>query len=180
MWIDETAGGKTYGRSFSGTPARMPGHPTHGSQQWTVLVAVDSSVGVVARVLYKGATTKERFLVFLTLAVFPAIADTGSRIITFDNLNCHLLPDVRSAILYEGHRLVLRPKHSPDFGGVEWVFSFVHKALVHFDKHVTNDNFEAILNNCLDYVTPELVAKYMACAHFYVPPHEFRPYMGQQ
>ena len=47
------------------------------------------------------------------------------RVLVMDNLSSHLTPQVRTLIEEHGHRLVLRPTSSPDFGGVEWVFSYV-------------------------------------------------------
>lgn len=180
MGIYETAASRTRGRSFVGVPARMSGRPRRSGQQWTLLVAVDARVGVIARMLYHRGTSKEIFEFFVRFFVFPKIALTGSRVFTYDNLAAHLAIGVKNAIFYEGHTLVLRPIHSPDFGGVEWVFAYVRKFLQHYDSLVTRDNLLSAINTCLDIVTPELVAKFMAAAHFYVPPYPFTPYLGQQ
>lgn len=167
------------GRSLRGQPARMQGRPPHG-KRWTALIAVDANKGVVARMLYEGGTTNDIFLFFIQFHLLPAINEGGCRVLTFDNLAAHLNPEVRIAINTEGHSMVLRPKHSPDFGGVEWVFSYVRAFLAHFESQITSANLYDAISYGLDLVTGDLVAAFMADAHFNVPHLPYKPYMGQQ
>jgi len=180
MGVYETAANRTRGRSFIGIPARQGGRPRHFGARWSIIVAVDAHKGVVASLIFRGGTTIDIFEFFMRYFVFPKIANTGSRVITYDNLSAHLAPTVRSAIHYEGHSLVLRPIHSPDFGGVEWVFSYLRQFLQHHDRFINQENLESAIQSALDIVTPTLVAKFMAAAHFFVPPYPFKPYNGEQ
>ena len=79
-----------------------------------------------------------------------------------------------------GHTLVLRPTHSPDFGGVEWVFHFVSNFLQKHHLQVNNDTLKTALNACFNLVTKDDIKGYMAAAHFFVRGYKFNPYIGQQ
>ena len=180
MGIYETAASRICGCSFVGIPARLGGRPRHHGEQWTILAAVDARVSVVARLVFHGGTSTDIFEFFLRYVFSPKIAETGPCVFTYDNLSAHLAPSVRDAIHYEGHSLVLRPIHSPDFGGVEWVFSYVNQFLKHNDRVINQANLESAIHSALDIVTPTLVAKFMAAAHFFVPGCPFKPYNGEQ
>ena len=78
----------------------------------------------------------------------------------------------------EGHHVVPRPIHSPDFSPVEFCFSYLHSFLEREGTNVCNDNFLWYLKRGLESITRYDIEGYMAHAHFAVPGHEFNPYRG--
>ena len=71
----------------------------------------------------------------MELNVLPKIADRP-RVIVMDHLSAHLTPELSDLIKRNGHNLVLRPIHSPDFGAIEWLFHQVHTFM---DKNELGD-----------------------------------------
>jgi transposase len=183
--IDETgrytsAATRKRGHWLKGFPARQDGRSKRGDKKITVIAAVDINVGVVKALQFVGGgTTGDKFLAFITLVLLPAIQGTGSRVILMDNLTSHNKPAI-DAIQAAGHKVVLRPVHSPEFGPVEWVFGYVDKFLAAHDSSIYNANFSNALAAAFDSVTPQHVKGYFSCAHFAVAGLPFVPYMGQQ
>ena len=126
--------------------------------------------------LYEKETTGDKFSIFVQHLLLPAIQGTGIRVITMDNLDGHS-PAVQF-IKAAGHYVVFRPIHSPDFGGVEWVFNFLDCFLHAHQSNVCNTNLREAMEAAFDCVTPQDVAGYMAKAHFCVEGHTFEPYMA--
>jgi len=183
VYLDESgffsaSASRVYGHSFAGTPARSEGRPPRDSSEITLLAAVDARVGVIQSMMYPHGTTNEKFYVFIVLLLLPSIRGTGPRIITMDNLSAHEHPLVVNAIRAEGHRVIFRQIHSPDFGPVEWVFQMVDLFLKHHDVFVTKDNFRQYIQTALTGLTPHYIAGFFADAHFPVPGFDFRPYLG--
>jgi transposase len=168
------------GHMIVGLPAWRYKNTTGKANVGTIVVAVDARQGVVAYGFFEGGTTSAVFYTFLKLGVFPKIALTGSRVLTCDNLNAHTSEEVKNAVWAEGHKLILRPKHSPDFGPVEWVFAYIRVFLEHHSRAITKENLPFAIRACFDLVTPQLVARFMADAHFFVPGLPFKPYTGMQ
>ena len=183
--IDETgrytsAASRKRGHWLRGFPARQDGRSKRGEKKITVIAAVDINVGVIKALQFVGGgTTGDKFHAYIALVLLPAIQGTGSRVILMDNLTSHNKLAI-DAILAAGHKVVLRPVHSPEFGPVEWVFGYVDKLLEAHDSSIYNANFSKALAAAFDSVTPQDVKGYFACAHFAVPGHHFIPYMGQQ
>ena len=70
-----------------------------GDVFYTVLIAVDARQGVVSSLFYGKGTTIDKFFLFTTLVLLPALEDTGKRVITFDNLSSHTAEEVPDCIL---------------------------------------------------------------------------------
>ena len=126
--------------------------------------------------LYEKETTGDKFSIFVQHLLLPAIQGTGIRVITMDNLDGHS-PAVQF-IKAAGHYVVFCPIHSPDFGGVEWVFNFLDCFLHAHQSNVCNTNLREAMEAAFDCVTPQDVAGHMAKAHFCVEGHTFEPYMA--
>ncbi len=169
---------RTFGHSFAGAPARTRGRAPRESANVTLLAAVDARVGVVQQLIYPGGTSTEKFYLFVMLLLLPSIRNTGPRVITMDNLSAHKHLEVLEAIRAEGHTVILRPIHSPDFGPVEWLFQMLNLVLKHHDPLVTSANFRAYLYTGMDLITPLHIASFFADAHFPVVGFEYRPYAG--
>jgi hypothetical protein len=141
-------------------------------------VAVDIDRGVIAHLNYKNGTSKEKFLIFLTLQLLPSLKGTGRRIFMFDNLSAHLTPEVIAAIYAEGHEIRRRPIHSPDFAPVESVFNFIDQFLHQHDTQVNDDNLHAYLDAALNAVRAADIKQFFAYSYFPVPGLPFTPYLG--
>ena len=125
--IDETgrytsAACRHRGHSLRGTPCRDSGPSKGIDSLLTAVIAVDSVKGVISRMLYEKETTGDKFASLVQHLLLPAIEGTGTRVITMDNLDGHS-PAVKF-VKAAGHYVVIHPIHSPDFGGVQWVFNF--------------------------------------------------------
>lgn len=167
------------GRSFVGTPARAQGRIARNEVAYTLLVAVDARVGIVNRLIFEGGCNGDIFFMFIVLFLFPSIRHTGPRIITVDNLGAHRNEELQAMAATEGHRIIFRPIHSPDFGPVEWVFHAATQYLEDHDHLINGNTLRPALNAFLDLVPADEIAAYFACAHFAVPGHEYDPYLGQ-
>lgn len=177
---DVEGGQRHSGHSLIGVPCSQAGHPPRSGSRLTFCVGVDARVGTISEVVYPKGTTNEKFLVWMKYNLLPKIAGTGRRIITLDNLSSHLTPELRQLVSSHGHILVTRPTHSPDFGGVEWVFSYVDYYLNFHQSTLTDTNIKAALISAFVTVTPLDIAGYMAKAHIVVPGFPYIPYCGQQ
>lgn len=167
------------GRSLFGLPARAMGRIQRGEVSYTMLIAVDCRVGILSRLIFEGACNGDIFFVFFTLFLLPALRFTGNRTIVMDNLGAHRDDELRVLAAAEGHQIIFRPIHSPDFGAVEWVFQAATAFLEEHDNRINGNTLRPALNTFLDLVSPEEIAAYFACARFPVPGHLFKPYMGQ-
>jgi transposase len=175
------------GRCLSDTQPKM-GHAPKGikctevgcgpraGHRLSFAIAVDTTSGVVSKVIYDKGTTTEKFYLWMKCNVLPALRGKR-RIIVMDNLSAHLTSELKELIKSCGHTLVLRPTHSPDFGGVEWVFHFVTEFLVRHRFMVNDNNMRAALNSCFDLVTKHDIEAYMSDAHFYVKNLIYKPYL---
>ena len=171
-WTSDAS--RTQGHSIIGLPCQAGGRSRRAEERWSYPIAVDARVGMVGA----NGTSSDKFYLFLTQIVLPALRGTGRRYITMDNLDGHK-GQVEHAIRTAGHVPIFRPTHSPDFGPVEWVFSFTDSFMRAHDTHINDSNLRAALEAAFSFVTPFDIASYFACAHFAVPGHTFKPYMGE-
>jgi hypothetical protein len=170
---------RTKGHGFVGMPIKVPAPKSRDGVQETILLAVDTMKGVVTDMIYRGGTSNAKFHAFVALQLIPMLATGPSRIVTMDNLDAHSFPATVKLLREAGHIVIYRPKNSPDFGPVEWVFHYINAFLADHQKLVTAANFDYALRRCLSTVTGEDIAGYQARAHFCVPGFEFIPYAGQ-
>ena len=167
------------GHSWKGVKCSEKGPAPRTGNRLSFAAAVDANVGCVCAAIYPKGTTNEKFYSWLELNVLPKIVGRR-RVLVMDNLNSHVTPQVRSLIERNGHRLVLRPTSSPDFGGVEWVFSYVDTFLKAHEGAVSDKTLHGALQAAFNTVTANDIAGYMAKAHINVASHAYEPYVGQQ
>jgi hypothetical protein len=149
-----------------------------GDTCYSVLIAVDPNVGLIKKCFYKDGTTSAKFLAFVSLILLPSIRGTGRRIIMFDNLSAHLTTTVADAISFEGHFILRRPIHSPDFGPVESCFHFTDNFLEKHSHLVNDGNLATYLEAGLNLLTPLDIRHFYAYSHFPVPGLPYLPYTG--
>ena len=171
---------RKFGDSIAGLVCAEKGRGKREGKRLTFAVAVDTRVGVISRIIYNAGTTNDKFYSWMKLNVLEMLRGTGRRIIVMDNLSSHLTPELQELIASYGHCLVLRPTHSPDFGGIEWVFHFVTNFLQHHRLEVNDSTIRTALISCFDLVTKNDIKGYMADAHFYVEGYTYKPYLNSQ
>jgi hypothetical protein len=164
------------GYAPSGCPAIMRGYGKRDGQKITVLLATDVNVGTVASWTFVGNTTNARFLTFLALFLFPAIAGQR-RCILFDNLSGHFGANIDALFAACGHAYVARPVHSPDFGFIEWSFNWIRMYLQSNAHHINMLYLQAWIDTACAAITPGLVQGFAVDAHYYVPGRNYRPYI---
>jgi hypothetical protein len=172
------AANRKKGHSAKGVPARKSGRSRRTGKHITVLAACDARVGIVSHMEYSKGTTKGKFYFFI-VNLITSLYNTGRRIITMDNLSSHF-GDAVSLLENAGHIVIFRPKSSPDFGPIEWVFNYLDRFLQFHSDYIDSSNFEKAIEAALDLINSENIVSFMANAHFAVPNHTFDPYMGQQ
>lgn len=95
----------------------------------SLIVAVDINIGVLA---YWAAPMKsidrDAFMLFVVVCLLPAIRGQN-RVLMMDNLSAHYSPELDALFAAEGHRLLYRPVHSPDFGPIEYCFGWLRQTL---------------------------------------------------
>jgi len=175
-----SAAARRFGHSFLGTPAQAPGRARRADTQVSLLLAVDARKGAVSHLMYSKGTTTDKFVVWFTLFLLPAIRGTGKRVITMDNLSGHNAHVIHHTAGLEGHLVIFRPIHSPDFGPVEWCFNYIDKFLQSHDNQITDVLLRPALRAAVSTITANDIKGYMAHAHFAVQGHLFRPYSGEQ
>lgn len=93
------------------------------------MMAVDITVGTVASALLPILSFDTcTVYVFFACVLLPSIRGQH-RIIMCDNLGAHIDRRLDDLVRSEGHLLLFRPRHSPDFGPVESSFSWIRQFL---------------------------------------------------
>ena len=171
---------RLYGHSIMGLPIRLAGESHRSDLRLNFVIAADSRVGIIKHLFYKTGTTIDIFLFFMKYILLPAIHGTGKRIITMDNLNSHLTEEIKQLIRDEGHILILRPIHSPDFAFIEDCFHYLSIFMLAHNLNVIKNNFKEGIKAAFNCITPEHIRSWQAKCHFYVQGFEYKPYMGEQ
>jgi hypothetical protein len=129
--------------------------------------------------IFEGACTADIYFLFVVVILLPALRYSGPRVIMMDNLGAHGDQELKNIARLQGHTIIFRPIHSPDFGPVEWVFQAANMHLQEHHHLINGNTLRPALNAFLDLVTNNEIASYFACAHHAVPGHAFSPYLGQ-
>lgn len=100
-----------------------------GGVKTSLLVACDINVGVVAYwAAPMVAIDADAFYLWCTLCLLPKIRGQN-RVIMMDNLRAHSNSDIDELFRAEGHVLLYRPVHSPEFGPIEYCFSWLRTTM---------------------------------------------------
>ena len=92
----------------------------------------------------------------------PALVCTGSRVVLTDNLAANESKGVVKVLRGAGHRFMLRPIHSPDFGPLEWVFGHLDKCPRLCAGPIVSSAAEIVCTSVNDSVSECLALKYMS------------------
>jgi transposase len=129
VFIDETAVTtkmvRLRGRCRRGE--RLLGSVPHGHWKTVTLVAGLRSDGMVAPFVIDGPMNGPTFIAYVEQCLAPALSRRD--IVIMDNLACHKVAGVKSAIEAVGATALYLPPYSPDLNPIEQVFSKI-KALL--------------------------------------------------
>jgi hypothetical protein len=144
------------------------------------VLATDTRVGVICYMLYKGTMGADLFFLFVYLLLIPSLRAISAtpRVVMCDNLRAHLQRSVAEALKSEGHTILYRPVHSPDFSWCEMCFEHIARHLQCNEGFLTPETFGEWVTRAIDTLSPSYVRAYAAGSHYFVPELKYRPYLG--
>ena len=129
VFVDETAVQtkltRRYGRSRRGT--RLVAAVPHGHWKTTTVVAALRADCLTAPLVLDGPLDGPAFVAYVEQILAPTLHPGDS--VVLDNLACHKVAGVRSAIEAVGARVLYLPPYSPDFNPIEQVFAHLKARL---------------------------------------------------
>src|SRR5271155_3130837 len=111
---------------------------------WTVttMIAAMNLTGVVASLIFEGATDAEAFATYIEQVLGPKLR--SGDIVVMDNLSSHKTERVRAAIEARGASVLLLPPYSPDLNPIEKVWSKMKTYLRRAAKRTVASLWDAI------------------------------------
>ena len=152
---------RRYGRAPRGERCRIA--VPHGHYKTTTITAALRTTGLMATVLFDGATTGERFRDYITTVLAPVLKPGD--IVILDNLGAHKVAGVREAAAAAGARVLYLPPYSPDFNPIEQAFAKL-KALLRSAAARTVTDLHAAIQNALTRFTPQECRNFIAAAGY--------------
>lgn len=110
---------RRYGRSPRGT--RLVAPVPHGHWKTTTVVAALRADGLTAPLVLDGPLDGPAFVAYVEQFLAPTLHPGDA--VVLDNLACHKVAGVRTAIEAVGARVLYLPPYSPDFNPIEQVFA---------------------------------------------------------
>ena len=147
---------------------RAVGDVPHGPWSVTTMVAAIGVSGVVASLIYAGATDAEAFATFAEDVLGPQLR--SGDVVILDNLSAHKAERVRQALEARGARLVFLPPYSPDLNPIEKAWSKV-KAWLHKRAVRTALALQYAIGEALDRITAADCRGYFDSCGIPVPLH---------
>jgi len=125
VFLDEvgahTALTRLYGRAPRG--ARLVDAVPQGTWATTTLISAIRRGGVVAALLFPGATDEAAFRHYVDQVLIPALRPGD--IVVLDNLSAHRRPGVARALRRAGAAVWFLPPYSPDYNPIEKIWAKV-------------------------------------------------------
>lgn len=154
VFLDETGAHtaltRLYGRGQRGQ--RVRGSVPEGHWRTTTLVSAIRQEGVVAALVYEGATDEAAFLTFVRQVLVPALRPRD--IVVLDNLAAHKVKAVARVLRRAGMGVWYLPPYSPDLNPIEKIWSKVKAHLRRAAARTTETLWEAI-TQALEAITPQ-------------------------
>jgi transposase len=152
---------RRYGRAPRGERCRIA--VPHGHDKTTTITAALRTTGLMATVLFDGATTGERFRDYITTVLAPVLKPGD--IVILDNLGAHKVAGVREAVAAAGARVLYLPPYSPDFNPIEQAFAKL-KALLRSAAARTVTDLHDAIRRAFARFTPQGCRNYIAAAGY--------------
>jgi transposase len=144
VFLDEmgahTALARLYGRAPRGE--RLVGRVPQAHWEMTTLVSAVRRGGVVASLVFPGATDEAAFRTYLERVLVPALRPGD--LVVLDNLAAHRVGAVARAIRKAGAGVWYLPPYSPDFNPIEKVWAKVKALLRKVAARTTEALWDAI------------------------------------
>jgi transposase len=144
VFLDETGAHtaltRLYGRGPRGQ--RVRGKVPQGQWHTTTLISAIRQEGVVASLVFEGATDEAAFLTFVRQALVPCLRPGD--IVVLDNLAAHKVGAVARAIRKVGAGVWYLPPYSPDFNPIEKIWAKVKAYLRKVAARTTQALWEAV------------------------------------
>lgn len=181
--MDETVvrlGGlrRTMARTVRGSRAICRDVTDFVGVSYSVILATDINVGVVAYMIIPATINRERYLHFLQEALFPRLGNVR-RYLLMDNASSHHGQAVLDACEALGHVVLYRPAYSPHLAWIEQQNSLLKGALRRCYASLTHENIAREIERAiLESITPEKVRAAAAHCHYRVPGYPYHPWPG--
>jgi transposase len=129
IYLDEsgatTAMTRSRGRAEPGERVVDDVPQSHWSM--TTMIAAMDLTGIVASLIFQGATDAEAFATYVEQVLAPKLQ--SGDVVVMDNLSSHKTERVKRAIEERGANVMLLPPYSPDLNPIEKVWSKVKTVL---------------------------------------------------
>jgi transposase len=176
VFIDEVGfNNRTFVRRYGWSPSNMRAtarQPFIRGQNYSVIVAMNNSIGIVAYMIIKGSVNKELFRKFLQERLGPCIQPGGANsIVIIDNAKIHHDPSFDSILQSFGGRFHYLPPYSPDFNPIEKLFAVI-KTRAKRDYEFPKDDpamIVATITVLLQSVTAEVCRNIIRSSPYYQP-----------
>lgn len=181
--IDETVvriGGlrRTRARTLRGTRAVCPDVNDYAGVAYSIILATDINVGVVAYQILPATVNRDTFLLFLYFLLFPKLGPSP-RFLLMDNASSHHGAPIEETCAERGHVVLYRPAYSPHLAWIEHQNSVLKSALRRRYAALTHENVVGEIERAIrECITPEMVRASAAHCHYNVPGYPYRPFHG--
>lgn len=150
---------RTHGRAPEGK--RVYDSVPNGHWNVTTMVGAISLTGVVAGLMFDGATNTESFATFIEKILAKNLKPGD--VVVMDNLSSHKSDRVRQIIEAKGARLLFLPPYSPDFNPIEKMWSKVKKLLRDAGERTKNGLWNAICSAWKQITVSDCKGYFQSC-----------------
>jgi transposase len=144
VFLDESGASTTMTRRHGRAPQgeRVVDKVPQGHWHITTMIGAIGLTGVVAGLIFEGATDTEAFATFVEQLLVPKLKH--GQLVVMDNLSSHKSARVRCAIEAVGAHLLFLPPYSPDLNPIEKMWAKVKSLLRSAAKRTVTDLWNAI------------------------------------
>jgi len=130
----------------------------HG--HWKILstIAAMNAGGMIAGLIFDGATDTEVFLLFVERCLVPVLRP--GQVVVRDNLSAHKSPRVDALVEACGARVLRLPPYSPDFNPIEMAISKMKTLLRKLARRDVESLYDAV-TQAMKSITPANALAYM-------------------
>ncbi len=159
VFLDKTATATNMTRQRGRSPRgqRCVASAPHGHWKSTTFIAGLRHDEITAPLVLDGPMNGAAFLAYIQTCLCPTLQP--SDIVVADNLSCHKVEGVRTAIEAAGATLRYLPPYSPDLNPIEKMFPKL-KALLRKAAKRTLDSLRTEIGRILDLFTPDECSNY--------------------
>jgi transposase len=159
-WI-KTNMTRLYGRGP--TDQRVVDYVPHGHWMTTTFLGALRTTGLTAPMIIDGAINGDLFVAYVRQILVPTLKPGD--IVVMDNLPCHKVAGVASAIRAAQAEVMYLPPYSPDLNPIEMIFS-KFKNEIRKRKPRTKAECDALCGECLDWFPADQCRNYIRHAGY--------------